>query len=322
MVAARYYAGIPACKIEVPMGRGERDAVQDGSGKTGQNAGDVINDLSNTFTGLFNRGRKKVEEQVGNIDTDRLKEQAGKIGESLQGRARQEIEGVRRDVEQAQNGNPNPLIQRGIETGINAGTFGMGGVAGEAAKRFGLTGKIGTFLEKRVEDATRVDAKGSAAEMSEMFDRIDANKNGYMEFDEIGAAKNDKIYWAQHAFSLKYLAEKYDTLQKLNKDEWFSENNGVSRGDVAALAKATTDGTGFGAAIGTAFSRSWENAWQAGAAGGAAGVGHAFLKGTANSGRVGLIVGGVAFAGGMLYDAADYYFSRRGKLETTIKDLG
>lgn len=302
------------------MGRGERDAVQDGSNKAGQKAGEVIHDISDTFTGLFNRGRKKVEEQVGNIDTDQLKQQAGKLGDAIQGRARQEIDGVRRDVEQAQKGNPDALIKRGIETGINAGTFGMGGVAGEAAKRFGLTG--GNFLEKRVEEATRVDARGFAGSMNEMFDRVDANHNGYMDIEEIETAKKDKVFWAQHAFSLKYLAEKYDTLQKLNKDEWFSENNGVSRGDVAALAKATTDGTGFGAALSTAASRTWENTWQAGLTGGAAGVGFAFLKGAAKSGRFGLIVGGVALAGGLLHDAADYYFLRRGKLDTTIKDLG
>jgi hypothetical protein len=46
------------------------------------------------------------------------------------------------------------------------------------------------------------------------------------------------------------------------------------------------------------------------------------LKGGGKSGRVGLIVGGIALAGGFVYDAADYMFSRRGKLETTIKDLG
>ncbi|MBA3857973.1 MAG: hypothetical protein C0507_13800 [Cyanobacteria bacterium PR.3.49] len=304
------------------MGRGERDAVQDGSTKAGQKAGEVINDISNTFSGLFQRGRKKVEEQVGNIDSDQLKEQAGRLGDAIQGRAKQEIDGVRRDVEQAQNGNPDALIKRGIQTGINTGTFGMGGVAGEAAKRFGLTGKIGNFLERRVEEATRLDTQGFAKDMNEMFTRVDANQNGFMELAEIETARKDKVFWAQHAFSLKYLAEKYDTLQKLNKDEWFSENNGVSRGDVDALAKAASDGTGFGAAIGTAAGRTWENTWQAGLAGGAAGVGFAFLKGAANSGKVGLIVGGVVLAGGLLHDAADYCFSRRGKLETTIKDLG
>ena len=303
------------------MGRGERDAVQDGSGKSGQKAGEVINDISNAFTGLFHRGKKKVEEQVGNIDTDQLKEHAGKVGDAIQGRARQEIDGVRRDVEQAQNGNPDALIKRGIKTGINAGTFGVGGVAADAANRFGLTGKIGNFLERRVEDATRVDTQGFVRNMNEMFDRVDVNQNGFLDLPEIEEARKDKVFWAQHAFSLKYLAEKYDTLQKLNKDEWFSENNGVSRGDVAALAKAAERGTGFGAAVETAAGRTWENTWQAGLAGGAAG-GFAFLKSAAKSGKVGLIVGGVALAGGLLHDAADYYFSRRGKLETTIKDLG
>ncbi len=61
---------------------------------------------------------------------------------------------------------------------------------------------------------------------------------------------------------------------------------------------------------------------QAGGVGGAAGLGHAFLKGGVNSGRVGLIVGGIALAGGFVNDAADYLLVRRGKLETTIKDLG
>jgi len=304
------------------MGRGERDAVQDGSGKAGQRANDVLQDVSDTFSGLFHRAKKKVEEQVSDVDTDKLKEQAGKIGGALKGRAQQEIEGVRRDVEQAQNGNPNPLIQRGIEAGINAGTFGAGGLAGEAAKRFGITGKIGGFLEKRVEEATRLDAKGFAADMNEMFDRVDANKDGFMDNTEIDEAKKDKVFWAQHAFSLKYLSEIYDTLQNLSNDEWFSEDNGVSRKDVSALAKAAQDGTGFGAAIGESFGRTWQSTWQAGIAGGVAGGGHAFLKGAAGSGRVGLIVGGIALAGGLVHDAADYLISRRGKLDTTIKDLG
>ncbi len=50
----------------------------------------------------------------------------------------------------SQKGNYNPLINRGLEAGVNAGTFGAGGVVGEVAKRFGLGGKITEFAEKKI----------------------------------------------------------------------------------------------------------------------------------------------------------------------------
>jgi hypothetical protein len=312
-----------ARKIEVPMGRGEREAVNDGSGKTAQDkAGEIFQDVSSSISGFWNRSKKKVEEQVGNIDTDQIKEQAGRIGESLgqvaRDRAQQEVDGVRRDVEQVRKGNYEPLIKRGIE----AGTFGAGGIAGEVAKRFGLGGKITEFAEQKLVQATRVDTAGFVKNLDEMFKTVDANGDNFMDKAEIEAAQKDKILWAQHAFTFKYLGDKYDQLQNLSNDEWFSESKGISRDDVKALAKAVESGTGFGAGIGNAFKNTWETTWHAGVAGGAAGVGHAFLKGGGGSGRVGLIVGGIAFAGGFVHDAADYLLVRRGKLETTIKDLG
>jgi len=306
------------------MGRGERETVSDGSATNGQSkASELLHDVSSGFTGLFHRAKKKVEDQVGNIDTDQIKDQAARVGNAVQGRAQQEINGVRNDVDQARNGNPNPLINRGIDAGVKYGTFGIGGgVAGEVAKRFGIGGKVGNFLEKKVEEATRVDTAGFVKNLNEMFKTVDTNHDGFMDRDEIAAARKDKVFWAQYAFSLKYLGDKYDDLQKLSNDEWFSENHGISHGDINALAKANESGTGFGAALGNAFSNTWETTWHAGAAGGAAGIGHAFLKGGGGSARVGLIVGGIALAGGFIHDAADYLIFRRGKLETTIKDLG
>lgn len=305
------------------MGRGERDAVSDGSGKDAQNkAGQVLDDVTSTFSGLFNRGKKKIEEQVGNIDTDQIKEHAGRFGDALKDRAQQEVDGVRRDVDQAKKGNYNPLINRGIETGLNAGTFGAGGVVGEVAKRFGLGGKITEFAEKKLEQATRVDTQGFVKNLDEMFKTVDSNGDGFMDKGEIAAAQKDKVFWAQYAFTFKYLGDKYDDLQNLSNDEWFSEDNGISHADINALSKAKEDGTGFGAALEKTFSNTWDTTWHAGAAGGSAGIGHAFLKGGGKSSRVGLIAGGIALAGGFVYDAADYLLSRRGKLETTIKDLG
>ena len=305
------------------MGRGERDAVSDGSGKNAQNkANEVLHDVTSTFSGLFHRGKKKVEEQVGDIDTEQIKEQAGRVGDALKDRAQQEVNGVRRDVDQAKKGNYNPLINRGIETGVNVGTFGAGGVVGEVAKRFGLGGKITEFAEKKLVQATRVDTQGFTKNLDEMFKTVDGNGDGFMDKGEIAAAQKDKVFWAQYAFTFKYLGDKYDDLQNLSNDEWFSEDNGISRADINALSKARESGTGFGAALSNSFSNTWDTTWHAGVAGGAAGIGHAFLKGGGKSGRVGLIVGGIALAGGFVYDAADYMFSRRGKLETTIKDLG
>ncbi len=310
------------------MGRGERDAVTDGSGKNGQNkANEVIHDITGTFTGLFHRGKKKVEEQVGNIDTDQIKEQAGRIGEQVgnvaRERVQEEVNGVRRDVDQARQGNYEPLIKRGINTGINAGTFGVGGgIVGEVAKRFGIGGKITEFAEKQLLSATRVDTAGLVKNMDQMFKTVDTNGDGFMDKGEIQAAQKDKVFWAQYAFTFKYLGDKYDQLQNLSNDEWFTENNGISHNDVKALSKAVEGGTGFGAAVGNAFNNTWETTWHAGVAGGAAGLGHAFLKGGGGSGRVGLIVGGLAFAGGFVHDTADYLLFRRGRLETTIKDLG
>lgn len=312
-----------ARKIEVPMGRGEREAVNDGSGKTAQDkASEIFHDVTTGISGFWNRNRKKVEEQIGNIDTDRIKEQAGRVGESLgqvaRERAQQEVDGVRRDVDQAKKGNYEPLIKRGIEVG----TYGAGGIAGEVAKRFGLGGKITDLAEKGIVQATRVDTAGFVKNLDEMFKTVDTNGDNFMDRAELEAAQKDKIFWAQYAFSFKYLGDKYDELQNLSNDEWFTESKGISRNDVKALSKAVESGTGFGAGISNAFNNTWETTWHAGVAGGAAGLGHAFLKGGAGSARTGLIVGGIAFAGGLVHDTADYLLFRRGRLETTIKDLG
>ncbi len=205
------------------MGRGEREAVSDGSGKNAQSkAGEVWQDVSSSVSGFFHRSKKSVEEQVGNIDTEQIKEQAGRVGEALKGRAQQEVEGVRRDVEQAQKGNYNPLINRGIEAGVNAGTFGAGGVVGEVARRFGIGGKITEFAEKKLVQATRVDTQGFAKNLDEMFKTVDGNGDGFMDKGEIEAAQKDKVFWAQYAFTFKYLGDKYDDLQNLSNDEWFS----------------------------------------------------------------------------------------------------
>lgn len=303
------------------MGRGEREAVTDGSGNSAQNR-NFMEDVSDKFGSFFRKAKTKVEEQVRDIDTDQIKDQAGRIGQEIQGRAQREVEGVRRDVEQAQKGNPNPLINRGIDAGIKAGSFGLaGGVTGEVAKRFGLGDKLGGFLGKGVEEITRVDTAGFVEKANTIFDRVDANKDGFMELSEIEEAKKDKVFWAQYAFTLKYLGDKYETLQNLNNDEWFREDNGVSKDDINALSKALKGGTGFGAGIGRAFDDTWDTTWKAGVVGVGTGVGHAFLKGGASS-RIGLIAGGIAFAGGFAHDSIDYMWNRKAKLETTIKDLG
>lgn len=305
------------------MGRGEREAVNDGSGKTAQEkASEIFHDVTSGIGGFLSRNKKKVEEQIGNIDTEQIKEQAGRIGGTVgqvaRDMAQQEVNGVRRDVDQARKGNYEPLVRRGLEVG----TFGAGGIAGEVAKRFGLGGKINDLAEKGLVQATRVDTAGFVKNLDEMFKTVDTNGDNFMDKAELEAARKDKIFWAQYAFTFKYLSDKYDELQNLSNDEWFSESKGISRNDVKALSNALEKGTGFGAAMGNAFNNTWETTWHAGVAGGAAGLGHAFLKGGGGSGRVGLIAGGIAFAGGLVHDTADYLLFRRGKLETTIKDLG
>ncbi|HEY9786909.1 MAG TPA: hypothetical protein V6D17_16075 [Candidatus Obscuribacterales bacterium] len=281
--------------------------------------GKVVDEVSSSIFGYFKRGRKHVEEQVQNIDTEALQKQMRGVGEEVQRHVQREAQGLQEDVDKARRGDPSALINRGMDM---AGKYSAPGVAFNTAKRFGVFNKLPGFVERGAEELTKVDTKGFVDNVDKIFTTVDANKDGHLEKAEIEEAKKDKIFWAQYAFTLKYLGDKYDTLTSLSNDEWFGESK-ISREDISALRHARENGTGFGTAFGHAADGAISGILPSAlAAGGAAALSSRSLRPSPGSIKVGLITGAAVLTASTIYGAADYLLTRRGKLETTIKDLG
>lgn len=303
------------------MGQGDRAIASGQTDGQANKAESIVDEVSSTFSGIFRRSRQKVEEQLKGVDTQAVEETVRGVGRTLGRQAQAEVDGIQQDVKKAREGDPSALVKRGIGLAGKYGTFGSGGVALDVARRFGLGDTVDGIIQRGAEEITKVDGRGFAAKCEEIFSTVDKNKDGFMELSEIEEAKKDKVFWAQYAFTLRYLGDNYDRLSNLSNDEWFKENNGIHRGDISALRNAVDNGTGFGAGLSHAFESAKGNALPSLAWGSLAYGGSRFFN-YARSGRTGLIAGAAYLVGSTGYDTVDYLFSRKGNLNQTLKDLG
>lgn len=65
---------------------------------------------------------------------------------------------------------------------------------------------------------------GAVQKTMNSFDAIDKNENGFLDLTEI-RGMSDKS-------ASRALAKSYDNIQSFNNDEWFFENDGITRGDL------------------------------------------------------------------------------------------
>lgn len=64
-----------------------------------------------------------------------------------------------------------------------------------------------------------------------IFDDIDADKNGHLTKEELAVAVQDDSYKGQEAQALTALYASVKGFQRLNDDEWFSDETGITRSD-------------------------------------------------------------------------------------------
>jgi hypothetical protein len=72
---------------------------------------------------------------------------------------------------------------------------------------------------------------------SNNFVHVDADGDGYLTRDEIGARLNDKKISRQEASALQRMRTSYDALMAESNDEWGRENSGITRRDIDTLVR-------------------------------------------------------------------------------------
>jgi len=70
-----------------------------------------------------------------------------------------------------------------------------------------------------------------------LFDRIDADGNGFLSEKELAAAVQDKSFTGLEAQQVAIFYKCRDKLQELSNDEWGRENSGISRADLAKASE-------------------------------------------------------------------------------------
>jgi len=88
----------------------------------------------------------------------------------------------------------------------------------------------------RVRDG-RVSKEDFADEATKMFDALDTDKNGYLNEKELAAAVEGDQYNGKQAQVVAALYRSQHGLEELSNDEWFDENDGVTRKDLAEFKK-------------------------------------------------------------------------------------
>lgn len=98
-----------------------------------------------------------------------------------------------------------------------------------------------TVAEDTVWDQIRKDAHSTSTAISliqDRFDKIDANKNGYLTFAELDAEV--KTYGARDSVpkGMMIIArDRIEHIQQMSDDEWFKDNGGITKADLAKWQK-------------------------------------------------------------------------------------
>lgn len=101
-----------------------------------------------------------------------------------------------------------------------------------------------TALSRR--DVQRMDIRQRSEELQEAdlvtpwvsknFSLLDGDSNGYIDFDEIDAMER-KSTNVKEKILYGVLKENFNTIQNASNDEWFSENDGITRADLATYSR-------------------------------------------------------------------------------------
>ncbi|HEY9786273.1 MAG TPA: C2 family cysteine protease [Candidatus Obscuribacterales bacterium] len=75
----------------------------------------------------------------------------------------------------------------------------------------------------------------------ELFDRIDKDKDGHLSKSELGQAMEDQQFTGQEAQVVAALHKNREALEELSDDEWFDENDGITRKDLQKFDEMEAD---------------------------------------------------------------------------------
>jgi hypothetical protein len=73
------------------------------------------------------------------------------------------------------------------------------------------------------------------------FDRLDTDKNGFIHSSELDRIANDKGTGSNDKIMANTVKQLYETLQTSSDDEWFWENDGITKSDIAVWALGFKD---------------------------------------------------------------------------------
>jgi hypothetical protein len=107
----------------------------------------------------------------------------------------------------------------------------VGEAIGEAAGEPAPQGKV------RDKDVPTLDASEFRERADALFFDLDKDHNGHLSTDELASAVQDSKYKDQDAQVVAALYRGKSDLEELSNDEWFDENDGITRADLAEFDK-------------------------------------------------------------------------------------
>lgn len=94
--------------------------------------------------------------------------------------------------------------------------------------------KFDEIESKRTADSTGAGAVSMWASDDNNFRKVDADGNGFIEMREVERALQSSGISDQERAALQYMRDKHNDIEDSSNDEWFWENNGITRADIAS----------------------------------------------------------------------------------------
>lgn len=143
--------------------------------------------------------------------------------------------------------------QRAIENGLKEATDQLAPAIEQAGRDLGKFGRdLGNILDQGINALTPTDTKSLVSRLTDKFDNIDTDQDGFITRKELTESKNDLALKLTMGGTLNAAEKHFDNLQGLNRDSLFWDNNGISRKDLQVLDSARRNGTGLGEAFANA----------------------------------------------------------------------
>ena len=143
--------------------------------------------------------------------------------------------------------------QKAVETGLKDAAEKLPPAVEQARRDLGTLGRsLGNILDQGINALTPTDTKSLVSRLTDKFDDIDTDHDGFISRKELGESKNNLALKLTMGGTLNAAEKHFDNLQGLNRDSLIWDNNGISRKDLQVLDSARRNGTGLGEAFANA----------------------------------------------------------------------